>query len=83
MKKLKFRKTLADLILRGDKDVTWRLFDDKNLSVGDKLELIVWETNVVFGRAQIVEVHAKKLGDVVKQDYIGHEKYENKQAMIV
>lgn len=41
MKTLKFRSHLADLILKGEKDVTWRLFDDKDLTIGDQLELLI------------------------------------------
>jgi hypothetical protein len=40
MKKLKFRHHLVKEIVTGSKTVTWRLFDDKDLQVGDELELI-------------------------------------------
>jgi hypothetical protein len=40
MKTLKFRKTLSELILKGEKTATWRLFDDKNLKEGDEIVLV-------------------------------------------
>lgn len=49
MKTIKFRPALAKLIIEGKKTTTWRLFDDKNLQVGDVVELVNWETKEVFG----------------------------------
>lgn len=49
MKKiLKFRKGLAYLILQGEKDTMWRLFDDKDITMGDVCKLLVWETLELF-----------------------------------
>jgi hypothetical protein len=39
-KTLKFREELCKLIMEGKKDSTWRLFDDKDLSVGDEVDLV-------------------------------------------
>lgn len=44
IKTLKFRYHLAEEILAGRKTVTWRLFDDKALEIGDKIQLLHWET---------------------------------------
>lgn len=40
MKTLKFRDRLAQLVLSGEKYVTFRIFDDKDLQVGDELLLL-------------------------------------------
>jgi hypothetical protein len=40
MKKLKLDHELATLVLRGEKTSTWRIFDDKDLSVNDRVILI-------------------------------------------
>lgn len=69
MKSLKFRSHLADQILDGTKTVTWRLFDDKDLKIGDEIELIRWETGEVFGKATILDVAEKRLGDITDDDY--------------
>ncbi len=36
MKSLKFRSHLVPLILSGQKYVTWRLLDDKDIKAGDE-----------------------------------------------
>jgi hypothetical protein len=82
MKTLKFRQHLAEEILTGNKTVTWRLFDDKNLKVGDKIELLYWETKEKFADAEIIEVREKRLGEIEEKDFEGHEKFVNKEKMI-
>ncbi len=82
MKTLKFRQNLAEEVLSGRKTATWRLFDDKNLSVDDKVELLIWETKEKFADAEIANVKEKKLGDIVEADFIGHETFESREAML-
>lgn len=82
MKRLKFSAPLVSPILSGEKFATWRLFDDKNLSVGDNLELINQETGELFGYAVITDVRGKKLADITEADYIGHERFASSEAMI-
>ena len=81
MKTIKFRDFLAEQVMSGEKTVTWRLFDDKDLSVGDEVELINWNTGEVFGKATLTGVKEKKLGDINEDDYVGHEKFESKEEM--
>lgn len=82
MKTLKFRHHLADEILAGRKTITWRLFDDKDLKLGDKVELLYWETKEKFADAEIIEVREKKLGEIEEKDFEGHEKFENREEML-
>jgi hypothetical protein len=81
MKSLKFRRDLVSLVLQGTKNATWRLFDDKDLSVGDHLELLVWETKEPFGRAIITKVVEKPFGTLTPADKAGHEMYETDVEM--
>ncbi len=46
---VKFREHLVLKILSGEKTVTWRLFDDKDLQEGDRIELVNWNTGETFG----------------------------------
>jgi hypothetical protein len=69
-------------ILSGEKTSTWRLFDDKDLKVGDDLEFINKNTLETFGYAKITEIREKKLGDLVEKDYDGHEKFVSNEEMI-
>ncbi len=78
---LKFRDYLATLILAGEKDLTWRLYDDKDLTVGDEVELMNWNTGEVFGRAKLTEVWKKKMSELVESDFDGHEKFEHEEEM--
>lgn len=71
----------------GQKTSTWRINDDKDLSVNDKVEFIdkvdpknraTWE---IFGMATIDEVVNKRLGDLNEHDKHGHEEYESDEQM--
>ena len=70
MKKLKFEHSAAVLITNGKKTTTWRLFDDKDLSVNDEVLLIdkvvtddpkTWKP---FATATINKIVEKRLSDV-------------------
>ncbi len=81
MKPLKFRPYLVKEILEGRKTVTWRLFDDKDLKVGDELELINYETGEKFGNVVIVGVEEKKIKDLSETELKNHG-YKNLEKMI-
>ena len=82
MKKLKFEENLIPLILSGKKICTWRLFDDKDLKVGDNLIFINKKNSEEFAKAEIVSVKEKSLGEINENDFIGHEKFENREKML-
>jgi hypothetical protein len=82
MKTLKFRSNLAEEILRGHKISTWRIFDDKNLRIGDELELLRWESKEKFAQAKITGVREKKLGEITENDFEGHEKFTSQKEML-
>jgi ribonuclease HI len=88
MKKLKLDHELAQLVIAGKKTTTWRLFDDKDLTVNDTVELIDKvnpekpETWQVIGTAIITHVLEKRLGDVSDVDTEMHEKFETPEAML-
>jgi len=58
-KSLKFRSNLIEAIESGESNITWRLFDDKDISVGDVIDLINRDTDAKFGEATVVEVREK------------------------
>ena len=80
-KTIKFRDNLAKLVLAGEKDLTWRLFDDKDLSEGDEVDLINWNTKEKFGEAVLTKVWEKKMGELQDSDFDGHEKFSNDEEM--
>lgn len=88
MKTLKFDHDLAQEILQGKKTATWRLYDDKDISVDDTIKIIdkvkpdepaSWQ---VIGRAKVEEVVEKKLGRAGDEDMKGHEIYTSKDEML-
>ncbi|MES2471187.1 MAG: ASCH domain-containing protein [Patescibacteria group bacterium] len=80
-KTLKFRNNLADLVTKGEKTTTWRLFDDKDLKEGDTVSLLRWDTKEKFGEAKILKVWEKTMGTLEDSDFDGHEKFETQEEM--
>jgi len=82
MKTLKFRPKLVEKVLDCSKTITWRLFDEKDLQVGDSLELLNWETKEKFAEAKIINIEEKRLEDITETDlyqdgYISYEQMLN------
>lgn len=88
MKTLKFDHEAAQDVLQGKKTSTWRLYDDKDLSVNDHIKIIDKtdpnDTNSwkIIGEAVVNEVIEKKLGDVTDRDMAGHEVFDTKEEML-
>lgn len=80
-KTLKFTDILAQMILRGEKDLTWRLFDDKNLQIGDEIDLVNFKTGEKFGEGTLIEVREKTLSTLTDEDFDGHEKFASEEEM--
>ena len=81
MKTLKFKKYLSELILSGNKTSTWRLFDDKDLSIGDRVSFVVWETGEEFAQVELIFVKETTFGQLTSNDWQGHEKFESDEEM--
>lgn len=89
MKILKLDHELAQKVQSGEKTSTWRLFDDKNISVYDKVELLdkvdphdraTWRP---IGIATITSVTEKPLGAITDADYEGHERFADRNQMLM
>tara|TARA_B100000745_G_scaffold298646_1_gene247748 strand:+ start:12440 stop:12781 length:342 start_codon:yes stop_codon:yes gene_type:complete len=81
MKTLKFAPNLVPLLLSGEKTTTWRLFDDKDLSVGDKILFLNKKTLEEVGVGEIASVEVKTLGTLTDKDWEGHERYSSDEEM--
>lgn len=88
MKTLKLDHTLAEAVKNGTTTSTWRVFDDKNLSVNDEVVLIdkadpqeptTW---LPIGIAKINRIVQKRLGDIGESDMTGHESYGSADALL-
>jgi ribonuclease HI len=88
MKTLKLDHDLAMQVIQGVKTSTWRLYDDKDLSVNDQVLFIDKvkpnnpETWVQIGTGQINTVIQKRLGEIDEEDYDGHDKFTTTQHML-
>ncbi|MBP7822766.1 ASCH domain-containing protein [Candidatus Gracilibacteria bacterium] len=82
MKTLKFATHLIPYLLSGEKTSTWRLFDDKNLSLGDELEFRNSENNQIVGYGKITSLEEKKICKMAQRDFDGHEKFDSIEEII-
>ena len=83
MKTLKFKDYLVSKILDGSKVITWRLFDDKDLQVGDKLLFVNSDSDKELAKAEIMGMREKKLEEITEEDFEeGHEKYKSQEDML-
>jgi ribonuclease HI len=88
MKTLKLDHTLAEQVRSGEKTSTWRLYDDKDISVDDTIELLDKvnpsdpSTWVTVGMATVNEVIEKRLGDIDVSDTEGHSDYASREDML-
>ncbi len=82
-KTIKFESSLVPLVLQGSKKVTWRMFDDKDISAGDAVVLLNKMTGAPIAEALITEVSEKPLGEMGEEDFAeGHERYEDRERML-
>ncbi len=68
MKTLKFGPPQVKALLEGDLQETWRINDDKDLSVNDEVEFIDKKSGKAIGTAIINEVLAKRYGEIAADD---------------
>ncbi len=80
-KSLHFAPDLIPKILSGEKFMTWRFFDEKNLRVGDVVDFFESSTERNVGTAKIVKVTEKPFGELTDDDRRGHELYESDEDM--
>ncbi|MFA6270499.1 MAG: reverse transcriptase-like protein [Candidatus Paceibacterota bacterium] len=88
MKTLKFNHQRAELIREGKITVTWRVNDEKNLSVDDDVWIIdkvdkkdpsTWRA---IGTAKITEILAKHLGNVTNEELVECKECSSKVEVV-
>lgn len=82
MKTLKFRPELIELIRKGEKTVTWRLLDDKDLRIGDDIQIIDWDSRLAVGTARIASVIVVPLLEAWQHHATGHESFEDEVELL-
>lgn len=88
MKTLKLDHSLAEMVRRGEKTSTWRLYDDKDIRVNDHIELIdkvdpknpdTWSK---IGEATVDLIIEKRISDVTQTDYAGHGNFRSGEQLL-
>jgi ribonuclease HI len=88
MKILKLNHQLAEYIQKGGKAITWRLYDDKDLSVNDEVELVdkvdplrpvTWK---VIGVARITKIIEKRLADTRSNEHEAQHQFTTQDQML-
>ncbi len=80
MKRLKFTNQLAEIILKGDKTISWRINDEKKISVGDELSLCYNDGNE-FAKAIARWVKETTFGNLSYEDKEMHESFSTNEEM--
>jgi hypothetical protein len=80
MKPLKFSEPLPEKVLEGEKDTTWRIGDEKEISVNDELSLRTVEGEE-FARARVLWVKNTIFGRLTEEDREGHESFDSREEM--
>ncbi len=80
MKSLKFADPLPDLVLSGEKDTTWRVEDEKQIDVNDRLELCDSDGES-FAEATVEWVKRTTFDRLTVEDREGHEPFASEEEM--
>ncbi len=71
-KTIKFAPHLAASVLNGSKTITWRLWDDKNLTEGDIVDLLESGTNKYLATAKIIKIEEKVMKVLTTEEIKKH-----------
>lgn len=82
MKIVKFSPQLISSLLSGEKTSTWKLFDDKNLSIHDELELRNSENWDIIGYGKIEKLIEKKIFEVNSEDQKWHDEIKLPEEIV-
>jgi hypothetical protein len=80
MKQLKFAEPLPKLVLEGQKNTTWRINDNKNITTEDRLSLC-YNNGQEFGKAKVIWTKETTFENLTKEDKEGHEKFSCENEM--
>lgn len=82
MKNLKFAPLLRELILKWEKTTTWRINDDKDIRLWDKIDLLWWAWEEPFAKAQVTNVKITTFWKITFEDIEWHEKFDTHEEML-
>lgn len=79
-KVIHFKERLPEYIMKGQKDITWRVDDEKDIELGDALSLRN-SNGEEFGRAEVLWVKETTFGKLTEEDKKGHERFNSDEEM--
>jgi hypothetical protein len=80
MKTLKFAPPLPEKILSWEKNTTWRIHDDKNISVWDNIECFDIHKEK-FAIIKVIKVKNTTFWNLNDEDKTWHETFEDDEVM--
>lgn len=80
MKTLKFAGELPELVLAGKKDTTWRIDDEKDITIEDILSFCRPD-GIEFARGKVRWVKCTRFEYLSEEDKEGHEPFSKDEEM--
>jgi len=80
LKKLLFADPLPSILFTGEKNKTFRVTGGERYEVGDKISLS-YVDNEEFAQAIVVKKTRKRIEDLTKEDWEGHERFKSNSEM--
>ncbi len=80
IKILRFSEPLPEMILKGKKNSTFRINDEKNIKEGDELSLC-YNNDEEFAKAKATEVNETTFSKLGEKEFLGHEKFSSDKEM--
>jgi hypothetical protein len=80
MKTLKFSEPLPKLILKGKKNTTWRINDEKKIIKGDIVSLC-YKDGKEFAKAQVLSTKETEFKNLNEEDFEGQAKFASENEI--
>lgn len=81
IKELKFAEPLPEMVLEGEKDTTWRIDDEREITVDDKLSLQDTDGEE-FAKAKVLWTKMTTFDRLTEEDKEGHESFSSQEKML-
>lgn len=80
MMPIKFEESLIEKVKSGEKDTTWRIWEEKDVSPDQEVSLQDTEGNE-FAKARILWVKDTRFSRLTEEDKRGHDSYSSRKEM--
>ena len=80
MKIVQFVDVLVPLVLSGERTITWRVNDTRDIKDGDVLSFC-WKTGKEFAQAKVLWAKETVFANIDELDPAGHQRYKTDEEM--